>query len=133
MADTSDKLAALPPGQIASSLDECFCHCFKGCDDCAMTDRDPILEDCAGNLAEMAVDLIRAQAKRIAELESERRWIPVVEKLPEDWADVLVRLQCGDGVVAVKSGPIWRARWTNTRLDRDPTHWMPLPQPPKGE
>ena len=62
-----------------------------------------------------------------------QEWIPVTERLPNHWEDVLVRLQCGDCVVAVRSGLIWRVRWNNTLLDREPTHWMPLPQPPKGE
>lgn len=73
----------LTPEQIASSLDECFCHCFKGCDDCEMIDRDPILEDCECGLAEMAIDLIRDQAKRIAELGTERDWMPLPE-LPKE-------------------------------------------------
>lgn len=60
-----------------------------------------------------------------------QKWIPVTERLPKDWEDVLVRLQCGDCVVAARSGPIWRVRWFNGRLDREPTHWMPLPEPPE--
>ena len=64
----------------------------------------------------------------------DRRWIPVTERLPDDWVDVLARLQCGDCVVAVKSGPIWLERFINIRLeDGDVTHWMPLPEPPKEE
>lgn len=62
-----------------------------------------------------------------------QEWISVTERLPNHWEDVLVRLQCGDCVVAVRSGLIWRVRWNNTLLDREPTHWMPLPEPPKGE
>ena len=62
-----------------------------------------------------------------------QEWIPVTERLPNHWEDVLVRLQCGDCVVAVRSGLIWRVRWNNTLLDREPTHWMPLPDAPKGE
>ena len=62
-----------------------------------------------------------------------QEWIPVTERLPNHWEDVLVRLQCGDCVVAVRSGLIWRVRWNNTLLDREPTQWMPLPEPPKGE
>lgn len=34
-------------------------------------------------LCDQAADLIEAQAKRIAELEEELRWIPVGERLPE--------------------------------------------------
>ena len=77
-------------------------------------------------VCEIAIEAIRAQ--------EERRWIPVTERLPDDWVDVLGRLQCGDCVVVVKSGPIWRERFTNIRLeDRDITNWMPLPEPPKED
>ena len=63
-----------------------------------------------------------------------QEWISVKDRLPDDWVDVLARLQCGDCVVAVKSGPIWLERFINIRLeDGDVTHWMPLSQPPKGE
>lgn len=116
----------LPPEQIALSLDECFCHCFKGCDDCAMIDRGPISEDCECGLTEMAIDLIRDQAKRIAELEAERRWIPVGEKLPEIGVPVLVC--AGDRVdVNYREGDVlWGIDY-----DFKISHWMPLPTPPK--
>lgn len=61
------------------------------------------------------------------------KWISVEDGLPEEWADVLVLLQCGDCVVAARSGKHWRERWLNSMLDRSPTHWMPLPEPPKAD
>lgn len=121
---------AMTPEQIASSLDECFCHCFKGCDDCAMTDRDPILEDCGGSLAEMAIDLIRTQEKRIAELESERRWIPVAEKLPEHCVTVLS--YNGVAIGTDFYDEVFETWYSD--LDRPlpmVTHWRPLPDPPQ--
>lgn len=64
-------IQSLTPEQVVSSLDQCFCHCFKGCDTCAMADKSPFLEDCASDLVEMAIALIRNQAKHVAELEAE--------------------------------------------------------------
>lgn len=78
--------------------------------------------------------LYAASEKESADVTTVRhgRWIPVTERMPDDCVDVLACLQCGDCVVAVKSGPIWRERFTNIRLeDGDITHWMPLPEPPK--
>ena len=70
-------------------------------------------------------------------LREQVRWIPVNERLPEDYENVLLLL---NGLVA-SSGfhnsiiPQWSADgfyyhsyWYNTV-----THWIPLPQPPEGE
>lgn len=59
------------------------------------------------------------------------KWIPVTERLPEEWVDVLALLQSGGYIVAVRSGKHWRERWSNGLLDRPPTHWMPLPKQPE--
>lgn len=107
------------------------CCTAKGHIDCKNCPAYSTNSLCIDRLHAAALNALEAQRKRVAELEQERRWIPVAERLPNDWEDVLVRLQCGDCVVAVRSGTIWRERWTNTRLDREPTHWMPLPEPPK--
>ena len=64
------------------------------------------------------------------------KWIPVTERLPKEWTDVLVWSKCGFCVVAVSLGSHgkWRESWTHMMLDSDSvTHWMPLPEPPKGE
>lgn len=65
-----------------------------------------------------------------ASLRPKGEWISVEDRLPKDWEDVLVLLQCGDCIVAVRSGKYWRERWCHSMLDRPPTHWMPLPEPP---
>ena len=65
-----------------------------------------------------------------------QEWISVDERLPEDWTDVLVLSRFGFLETAVYTGTPgkWRAGWNGDMLESDSiTHWMPLPQPPKGE
>lgn len=69
-------------------------------------------------------------------IEVVQEWIPVEERLPEDWTDVLVLSRFGFLETAVYTGTPgkWRAGWNGDMLESDSiTHWMPLPQPPKGE
>ena len=60
------------------------------------------------------------------------KWIPVTERLPEAYTDVLAYRESGCEVECCID--IRRNFWL-----RDPTsqylvtHWMPLPEPPKGE
>ena len=78
-------------------------------------------------------------ASEIKHLRSERRWIPVSEQLPpppaSEWED-------GVRVLAWSKGngidPAWfyrdseygdRWSWDSTT---QPTHWMPLPEPPSA-
>ena len=87
--------------------------------------------------------------------QGERRWIPVTERLPEindkarDWSvTVLFRTIQGyihSGYRNVGSlpqsyyddnftPPYWLDESENLDFDEDEvTHWMPLPEPPKGE
>ena len=59
------------------------------------------------------------------------KWIPVTERLPEPWADVLAFYE--DKTIsmdAMSDGGKWYSDYVSTNKV---THWMPLPQPPKGE
>ncbi len=67
------------------------------------------------------------------------RWIPVTERLPEEWTEVFVFARChpdSEGFVqtAVYTGNPgkWRVTWDHCLLeDNIVTHWMPLPEPPE--
>ena len=72
------------------------------------------------------------------------RWIPVAERLPEDFENVLIVFQNGDMAVGFKMTVkteetnllLWRTMTEEdfcSDCDTPPTHWMPLPEPPKEE
>lgn len=56
------------------------------------------------------------------------RWIPVIERLPEDGKDVLVLIR---GIVDVGFHFAQYGWETYTMRTVGITHWMPLPEPPK--
>ena len=65
-----------------------------------------------------------------------QEWISVKDKLPEPWKQVLIYSRYNFCEVALYIGipGKWRVTWNHDMLDTDSvTHWMPLPQPPKGE
>ena len=68
---------------------------------------------------------INRQSARIAELEAERRWIPVGERLPEEKQSVLALDRTGTAY-----------HWEYSKCLSNIfvgyyTHWMPLPEPPE--
>ena len=58
-----------------------------------------------------------------------QKWIPVTERLP-DWRDgkVLVFTSYGFSICERTVNGRWKGQHANWV-----THWMPLPEPPKGE
>ena len=65
-----------------------------------------------------------------------QEWVPVDDRLPKDWTDVLVSSRFGFLETAVYTGTPgkWRIEWNGDMLEADSiTHWMPLPQPPERE
>ena len=70
---------------------------------------------------------LEAELARIAELEAERRWIPVGERLPEEKQSVLALDRTGTAY-----------HWEYSKCLSNIfvgyyTHWMPLPKPPEVE
>ena len=59
------------------------------------------------------------------------KWIPVAERLPEPFEVVLVY---DDDDKCVTEAYMTRHReWVGIKIKNAVTHWMPLPEPPKGE
>ena len=112
------------PEEIKKGL-EC-CNTYNDCQNCPYDKAD-------GSWA-CTVERNADALAYIQQLEAAQpKWISVEERLPEEGARVMVYF---DGVVAVSeiidtdmiSGePIW----SFTGAGGDPTHWMPLPEPPK--
>ena len=63
------------------------------------------------------------------------KWIPVTERLPDDGGCVLIALRWGyvDTGWYDKQFERWTSEFVNRYEDGEITHWMPLPEPPKGE
>lgn len=60
------------------------------------------------------------------------KWIPVSERLPEDEKKVLCIMD--DGYFCILEWASWDWLWSdghNVYLEKNVTHWMPLPEPPK--
>lgn len=92
---------------------------------------DPYINPCLLKAIDFAVAALREQ--------EERRWIPVTERLPSKSGCYVVI----DGKYASVLNYSSRHQLFNAFDDLDPeyverhaimpTHWMPLPKPPKGE
>ena len=93
---------------------------------CPMTeDWQKTIEVC-----EIAIAAIREQ--------EERRWIPVTERLPQNYISVLVYLPGERPHPTVHEAYIggdgeWHSSVVYGVENEDVTHWMQLPEPPKGE
>jgi hypothetical protein len=67
------------------------------------------------------------------------KWIPVAERLPEEFASTIVYRKGNFGghfsMLRYSHALGWHfydSEWGDTTVD-DVTHWMPLPEPPKEE
>ena len=77
-----------------------------------------------------SVYLLAKAQERIQQLESERRWIPVSERLPDLEVSVLT-YYCGVCVGELYEDGAWEISGFEGFVLEEVTHWMPLPPPPK--
>ena len=90
---------------------------------------DPYINPCLLKAIDFAVAALREQ--------EERRWIPVTERLPDEnnrWVLCL----CVSGAIEVLKFDCtmwnWDAQYPGRcYMENYVIHWMPLPEPPKGE
>lgn len=125
--------------------------CSQGCiypSKCSYFDKPPL--KCMRQLLSEAADAIEELQKAVyfhkynSEFWEDKynsladeKWIPVTERLPKEGEFALVY---GDlypnkhdgGVIAVSKRVDWNY-WQGFGRERDITHWMPLPEPPKEE
>jgi hypothetical protein len=68
-------------------------------------------------------------------LEPKLKWIPVTERLPEKCEPVLACFDFMGGKVVKASDRYGKngLLWSGIPCGGKVTHWMPLPEPPKGE
>ena len=63
-----------------------------------------------------------------------QEWISVKDGLPESGKEsVLIGLRWGEVDIGWCEDDRWRSEFVNEYEDGEVTHWMPLPNPPKGE
>lgn len=94
---------------------------------------------CVDCVREASADRLIASGVVVSKMETTTRWIPVTERLPEKSGSYLV---CSDREAVYETrfypkkhfqnGYIREAGFTK-RGKTIITHWMPLPEPPKGE
>lgn len=78
---------------------------------------------CSEQLMEDALAYIRQLEAQVP------RWISVEERLPKKWMQVLAYTSDGYRETMVYDGHWW---WQRDVI-KNVTHWMPLPEMPKGE
>ena len=61
------------------------------------------------------------------------KWIPVTERLPDTEDRVLVCCKTKKGLQTINMAYLFNGTWHGQGSMSGVTHWMPLPEPPKGE
>ena len=91
--------------------------------------------------AEQVILAVLSKIKKIADYlirhgVTVQDWVSVEDRLPEDDSDVIAYLRTGEeGRIfpANYAKGVWFDCIFNKRVTETTTHWMPLPEPPKGE
>lgn len=112
---TNQEVISLLEGEIIR------CRMAPKINGCSMTEEwKRTIEVC-----EIAIDAIKAQ--------EERRWIPVTERLPQNYISVLVYLPGERPLPTVQAYIGGDGEWHSSVVygveNADVTHWMPMPEP----
>lgn len=103
---------------------------------------DELIKRLRDDNACVSVKTLHEAADAIEELADRNvgKWIPVTERLPEEHQFVLIRQDEDRMMVAVRIDGEWWYRYFAYDIDSwdeneqgTITHWMPLPEPPKGD
>lgn len=81
----------------------------------------------------VAADPIEEQAARIRE---ENRWIPVEERLPDEFVSVLICVPSENPLLTVKEAYLANGAWATKMaifFTEEVTHWMPMPKGPEAQ
>ena len=63
-----------------------------------------------------------------------QEWVSVKDGLPKNGKEgVLIALRWGEVDIGWCEDGRWDSEFVNEYEDGEVTHWMPIPQPPKGE
>jgi hypothetical protein len=101
-----------------------------------MSDLTPEKLDEIEGWAKAGILLSRKYSLRLIAAARAYQWMPI-ETAPKDGTDILVAYGSSVGWMNIvkwhekKSGWRWVCSYTHKRLWNNPTHWLPLPQPPQ--
>ena len=112
--------------EVKQTLEMCYKQGLTSdCNGCAYRGHNNVCMDALMEDALAVINQLESNA-------SVQKWIPVTERLPEEFKEVLVYRFTGcevDSCVSIQKG-----YWSYDPVcEYKVTHWMPLPEPPKGE
>lgn len=78
-----------------------------------------------------ADDLCSMLATEVERLREERRWIPVTERTPPEYERIILAVAGFESFPGCYSEVTGWFRLVQQQREQAPTHWMPLPEPPR--
>lgn len=111
---------------------------LKQAEDATPCALDPSI-DCKGKrcvdcVREASADRLIANGVVISDSETATRWIPVTEQTPKESGEYIVKIAYASAATALWYNPVEDVWFSDDYRDRYPvTHWMTMPELPKGE
>lgn len=86
------------------------------------------------SVQEPFVDHLIAYGVVIAKMETTTKWIPVTDENPKEAGEYIVKIAYASAATALWYNPVEDVWFSDDYRDTYPvTHWMYMPEPPKGE